>query len=508
MENTESFLNELPEINPNKLAAALGKEPCDFTREDIVGYVVGNGVKMINFMYPAGDSRVKTLNFVVNDVNYLQTILTCGERVDGSSLFPFIDTGNSDLYVIPRFSTAFIDPFSEIPTLSMLCSFFNSDGQLLDFSPDNLVRKAAKAFNDATGLSFEAMGELEYYVVSPEPPLFKPRDQKGYHESSPFAKFNGFRAECMMRIAEIGGKIKYAHSEVGNFTVDGKTYEQNEIEFLPVPIETTADQILLAKWVIRNVAWKHSLDVTFAPKITEGKAGSGLHIHMRLMRDGRNAMLDERLRLSDHALKAIAGMMDMAQSLTAFGNKIPTSYLRLVPRQEAPTKICWGDRNRSALVRVPLGWAVESDMSSAVNKSGKAMHIDTTDKQTVEMRSPDASADIYQLMAGLCVACRHGFEMKEPLKLAEEKYVHADIHKPGSCVKLAGLESLPRSCADSAAFLEKHRAVYEKHGVFPKPLIDAIIRELRVFNDENLHAEINQDKGKAARLAGEYYYCG
>lgn len=80
---------------------------------------------MVNFMYPAADGRLKTLNFVINDVAYLDAILTCGERVDGSSLFPFIEAGSSDLYVVPRFCTAFIDPFAETTTLSMLCSYFN-----------------------------------------------------------------------------------------------------------------------------------------------------------------------------------------------------------------------------------------------------------------------------------------------------------------------------------------------------------------------------------------------
>ena len=227
--------NQHPNLCPNRLVEALGKDQKDFTRDDIIRYIVDNGIKMVNFMYPAGDSRVKTLNFVINDYDYLETILTCGERVDGSSLFSYIEAGNSDLYVIPRFNTAFIDPFAEIPTLSMLCSFFNKDGEVLDCSPDNLVRKAVKSLKDVTGLTFDAMGELEYYVVADASPLFRAQDQRGYHESSPYAKFNDFRAECMLAIAQIGGRIKYGHSEVGNFTMDGKIYEQNEIEFLPTP---------------------------------------------------------------------------------------------------------------------------------------------------------------------------------------------------------------------------------------------------------------------------------
>mgnify|MGYP000028354418 FL=1 len=215
----------------------------------------------------------------------------------------------------------------------------------------------------------------------------------------------------MAYIAQAGGQIKYGHSEVGNFTLNGMIYEQNEIEFLPVNAEDAADQLMIAKWIIRNLAYKHGYNITFAPKITTGKAGSGLHIHMRIMKDGQNQMLKEGV-LSETARKAIAGMMELAPSITAFGNTNPTSYFRLVPHQEAPTNICWGDRNRSVLVRVPLGWAAKTDMCMTANPLETESHYDTTQKQTVEMRSPDGSADLYQLIAGLAVACRHGFEIE------------------------------------------------------------------------------------------------
>ena len=174
-------------LNPNKLVAALGKPSKEFTKADIVKYIRENGVRMVNFMYPAGDGRLKTLNFVINNEAYLDAILTCGERVDGSSLFPFIEAGSSDLYVLPRFSTAFLDPFAEIPTIAMLCSYFNKDGELLESSPENTLRKACKAFNEVTGMEFQAMGELEYYVIAPDTGMFPATDQKGYHESAPYA---------------------------------------------------------------------------------------------------------------------------------------------------------------------------------------------------------------------------------------------------------------------------------------------------------------------------------
>ena len=195
-------------MNPNRVVAYLGKPCKEFTKADIIRYIQGNNIRMVNFMYPAGDGRLKTLNFVINNEAYLDAILTCGERVDGSSLFPFIEAGSSDLYVIPRFRTAFLDPFAEIPTLSMLCSYFNKDGEPLESSPENTLHKACKAFNEVTGMEFQAMGELEYYVIAPDSGMFPATDQKGYHESAPYAKFNDFRTKCMAYIAQAGGQIK------------------------------------------------------------------------------------------------------------------------------------------------------------------------------------------------------------------------------------------------------------------------------------------------------------
>ena len=487
------------------LASQLDKAPADFRKTDLINYVKQHGIRHVNFQYPAGDGRLKTLNFVINDGAYLDEILSCGERVDGSSLFPFIEASSSDLYVMPRFRTAYLDPFSELPTLNLLCSFFNKDGDPLESSPEYTTRKACQAFTKATGLQFQAMGELEYYVIAEDKGEFPAVDQKGYHESAPYTKFGEFRQKCMNFISQAGGQIKYGHSEVGNFTLDGKIYEQNEIEFLPVAAEDAAEQLLLAKWMIRNLAYRSGLNVTFAPKITVGKAGSGLHIHFRLMKDGVNQMLKDG-KLSDDARRAIAGMMTLAPSLTAFGNTNPTSYFRLVPHQEAPTNVCWGDRNRSVLVRVPLGWTSGVDMCSKANPLESQADFDTTLKQTVEMRSPDGSADVYQLIAGLCVACRHGFEMPDALEVAERTYVNVNIHDKANESRLEQLDQLPDSCVASAACLERQRKVFEEHGVFSPAMIDGIITGLRAMNDRTLRADISHKELQA--LVTRYFHCG
>jgi glutamine synthetase len=311
----------------------------------------------------------------------------------------------------------------------------------------------------------------------------------------------------MSYIAQAGGQIKYGHSEVGNFKLDGMVYEQNEIEFLPVYAEQAADQLMLAKWIIRNLGYKYGYNITFAPKITTGKAGSGLHIHMRMMKDGHNCMLQDG-ELSQEARKAIAGMMVLAPSITAFGNKNPMSYFRLVPHQEAPTNVCWGDRNRSVLVRVPLGWAAKKDMCETANPLEAPSHFDTSIKQTVEMRSPDGSADLYQLLAGLAVACRHGFEMDDALTLAEHTYVNVDIHRQENADKLKRLAQLPDSCAASADCLESQRHYFEAYGVFSPAMIDGIIKRLRSYDDRTLRQNILNKPEQMQKLVNTYFHCG
>lgn len=500
-------MNSNLSLCPNKIVAYLQKAPQDIRREDIIKFVKDNNIRMINFMYPADDNRLKTLNFVINSEEYLESILTYGERVDGSSLFPFIEAGNSDLYVIPRYSTAFVDPFAEIPTVSMLASFFDKDGKPLHSSPEYTLRKACESFREVTGMEFYAMGELEYYVISEDMGTFPASDQKGYHESAPYAKFNDFRVECMNLIAEAGGQIKYGHNEVGNFTLDGKIYEQNEIEFLPIPAINAADNLMVAKWIIRTLGAKKGYDVTFAPKITAGKAGSGLHIHFKIMKDGENMMV-ENGHLSDIAKKAIAGILEHAPAITAMGNKVPTSYFRLVPHQEAPTSVCWGDRNRSVLVRVPLGWTGENDMCAAANPLEAGAQTRSPQKQTAELRSADCSADVYQLIAAMVCAARSGFEQPDALKRAEEMYVSVNIHNDENKEKLESLKSLPDCCVASAKALENDKDVFEKYGVFSPSLINGIIKKLRGFDDVDLRQRLSNSHKDMMEVVRKFWHCG
>lgn len=491
-------------FNPNPLVQYLKKPASEFNKEDIIDYMEVNEIRMLNFRYVAEDGRLKTLNFMISSRDHLDAVLSAGERVDGSSLFSFMEAGSSDLYVVPRYRTAFLNPFTEVPSLEILCSFYDHNGQALESAPENILRKAINHFRQSTGKNMKFLGELEYYVNSERSSNFPASDQKGYHESEPFAKFEGMRKEALRLIAECGGQLKYGHSEVGTFINGNEAYEQHEIEFLPTDPELAADGLIIGKWVLRMLAEKLNVEISFAPKITVGKAGSGLHFHMLVEENGKNLMLDEN-GLSDISKKVMAGILDMADALTAFGNTIPTSYLRLVPHQEAPTNICWGDRNRSALVRVPLGWTggVERMIFDA-NPDQDIKPFDTGSKQTVEFRAPDGSANIHLMIAGLIVAAEHGLNMDNALEVAEKLYVDRNIFKD---MPAGGLEQLPASCFESAERLEAKRELFENNNVFPTNVITHTVEKLKSFDDKDLSERLYGKNDALRELVQQYIHC-
>ena len=493
-------------MNPNKLVKYLKKPAYEFTKYDIIKFIDDHSIEMLNFRYVGEDGKLKTLNFVITSKDYLESILSTGERVDGSSLFTYIHADHSDLYVIPRFRTAFVNPFTEQATLDILCSFYTKDGNPLESAPEYILKKAANIFKEDTGYTFKAMGELEYYIISDKNDLYPTMDQKGYHASAPFTNWENLRIEALQIIAQCGGKIKYGHSEVGNFTTESQMFEQHEIEFIPVNAEEAVEQLIIAKWILRMLGQRYGITISFAPKITVGKAGSGLHIHMTLEKEDMNYIADE-IGLTDVGRKFISGILGRAQSLTAFGNTVPTSYLRLVPNQEAPTLVCWGDSNRSVLVRVPLGWIAKTNMIKDSNPQERGEVPYISGKQTIEFRAPDGSSDLYHLMAALILAAKEGILSNTSLDEASKLYVNVNVFEPENKDLFNSLKSLPKSCYESAKYLETDSAFYQKDNIFPKGTIDGFIDKLKKFDDKDLSERLYNKKEEIKIVVDKYIHC-
>lgn len=488
----------------NPLSVVLEKPAAEFRRADLLRVIEDRAIERLTFHYTALDGKLKELKIPVANRRQAEVVLAEGERVDGSSLFKgMVDMGLSDLYVVPVYRTAFFNPFDE-GSLDFVCRYLTKDGDPAPYAPDNILAKAARLFREHSGYDLQAMGELEFFLIGdPGPKIFQTPRQHGYHGSAPFTKSGRILDEMVRYITQITGAVKYAHAE-GGFVesvrsdteeIRGKQAEQLEIEFLPRPVEDMADDLVLGRWIIRNTAFKHGYTATFTPKIEEGVAGSGYHFHLELVRDGRNAMTGPGGEISEAARRLIGGLLEYADSLTAFGNMVSSAYLRLVPNQEAPTRVCWSDLNRSAMIRVPLGWANLRSLANRANPLETGAADDIPSRQTVELRSPDGSAITHLILAGIAMAADWAFRDSlslfkgfGPLELAERLHVKGNIFTDKEL--LARLPSLPTSCVESSRILIAKRELYERDGVFPPSVIDYVARHLENENDENMNAKL------------------
>jgi glutamine synthetase len=478
----------------NPISLIVDKPRDEFAREDMIEVVEEKQIERITFHYTALDGKLKELKIPIVNRRQAEQILADGERVDGSSLFQgLVDVSVSDLYVVPVYKTAFLNPFDP-GSLDFICRFLTDDGNLASFTLDTILHNAQEFFRKSTNLDLYAMGELEFFLISePKSRIYGSAKQRGYHSGGPFVKTGTILNDMVHHIARITGSIKYAHSEVGYIEsvrsnieeIKGKQAEQLEIEFLPTPIADTGDHLVLARWLIRNIAYKYNCVATFAPKIEEGVAGNGFHIHVELMKNGKNVMNDKTGRLTDGAKQMIGGMCIYADSLTAFGNTVSSAYLRLVPHQEAPTRICWSDLNRSAMIRVPLGWGKSGNLAQRLNPQQKEIVKDLEGRQTVELRSPDGSAIVHLLLAGITLAAEYGLTHAESLELADKLYVTGNIFKNEKL--LNKLSALPTSCVESSKILLEKRQLYEREKIFPSSIIDYVSKLLLRENDENMN---------------------
>ncbi len=478
----------------NPISLLVDKPREDFTREDLVRVIEGEQIERITFHYTGLDGKYKELKLPVSNRYQAERILADGERVDGSSLFKgIVDATVSDLYVVPVYKSAFLNPF-ESRSLDFTCRYLTRDGVPAPFALDAILSRAANLFRKHTGMELYALGELEFFLLSePESHIYPASKQRGYHAAAPFLKTGPVLDEMVRYITQITGAVKYAHSEVGCIEkvrsdieeIKGKSADQLEIEFLPTPVEDAGDSLVLARWLIRNVAFHHGCVATFAPKIEEGVAGNGFHVHIEAMLNGRNVMLDEAGRLSTEARKIIGGLCTYADSLTAFGNTVSSAYLRLVPNQEAPTRICWSDMNRSAMIRVPLGWAHVQNLATSLNPQQRTNFDETEGRQTVELRSPDGSAIVHLLLAGITMSAEWGLMHHQSLATADRLYADTDTFRDE--VRLQQFPVLPKSCVESARLLAQKRASYEREQIFPPSVIDYVCKLLLAENDENMN---------------------
>ena len=451
---------------PLGLESELGKPRSEWTTADLTKLFKSRQIRIVSLMHVGGDGWLKTLDFVPRSVEHLADIIDGGERADGSSLFPGtgIRPQASDIVLRPRPESAFLHPFSSLPTLVLMCGHAARDHTPLPQSPDTILRRAGDLLKKEAGTELWALGEVEYF-------LGKRRDEfdiyganeHGYHASSPFVVGEALRREALAILDDIGVGVKYGHSEVGYVAskeINGMVWEQHEIELALSPLINAAEGVLLTQWVLRNLAHNKGMQCDTAPLVAEGHAGSGLHFHFAPVRDGVPLPIkQEDGSLTEAARWLIGGLVQMGGALMAFGNRTNDSFVRLKQAKEAPNAIVWGEFNRSALVRLPI---VHQDASGRV--------IGTP---TIEFRLPDGSALPHLLLAGAAIASLHGRATDDLDALLEQTAATYDGDSDGI------RRRVPRNPEEVADALAGFRETLERGGVFPSGLIERVEKGLK-----------------------------
>ena len=247
-----------------RLERLIGKPSTEWTVDDLVAVVGRLGIRLVSLMHVGGDGWLKTLDFVPGDQAHLRDVLSFGERADGSSLFGAmgIPVTASDVVLRPRLSTAFVDPFASYPTLVVFCAHIGRDGAPLPESPDTILRRSFARLQTELGVELQALGEIEFFLGKrPDENDIYGSTERGYHASSPFVFGEPLRRRAMVMLSEIGIPVKYGHSEVGYIQpdeVDARIWEQHEIELALEPLPQAADSVLVAQWLLRNLAHKRA----------------------------------------------------------------------------------------------------------------------------------------------------------------------------------------------------------------------------------------------------------
>lgn len=405
------------------------------TKTDIRKAVQANGVDVVRLLFTDVIGRLKGLNITVSE---LDRAMDEGVAFDGSSIEGFVRIEESDLLALPDLSTFRIFPFETggLKSGMFICDVTYPDGRPLESDPRRVLRrtleKAARAGYD----TFAVGPELEYFYF-PSDNDATPLDSSGYFDVLPLDRSVDARKQTLKTLEDMGIKMEASHHEVAP--------SQHEIDYRYGPAIEMADAIVLSKVIVKEVARRHGMYASFMPKPIASENGSGMHVHQSLFADGKNVFYspDDPYNLSAAGRGYLAGLLRHSREITAITNQWVNSYKRLVPGYEAPANICWGRRNRTALVRVPAF------------KDGKSQSC------RVEYRAPDSGANPYLAFAVMLGAGLAGIEGNYELADAMEQ----DTYKmtPQELEKHA-VESLPGDLYGATLAASKSPLVRETLG--------------------------------------------
>ncbi|MDR0443985.1 MAG: type I glutamate--ammonia ligase [Treponema sp.] len=451
------------------------------TLDDINKLCEKNAVKMADFMMIDMNGRWRHLTMPI--ARLTEDTLKNGVGFDGSN-YGFAPVEKSDMIFIPDLASARMDPFAEIPTLSMIGDVYVIDlpeNWRFDQYPRNVAIHAEEylrstgiadeirigpefEFNVFDHVSYAVHGHYSGFKIdssqaewntgsSGENLGYKVPHKGGYHATPPWDRLGGFRSKATILMEEAGIAVKYHHHEVG-----GPGQVEIEVEF--GGLREMADKTMLTKYILKNAAIAEGKTVTFMPKPIYGEAGNGMHVHMHLFKNGKPLFYDANgySQLSETALFFIGGLLKHVRALCGFTNPSTNSYKRLVPGYEAPVTIGFATSNRSSVIRIPA-------------------YAKDPDKKRFELRSPDGTCNPYYAYSAILMAGIDGIKNKiDP----REKYGPYDFNLYNLSKKeQAKIKFLPQSLDEALDALAEDHGFLTEGGVFPNRLIEIWIENKR-----------------------------
>ncbi len=451
------------------------------TVKDILKLIEDNGIKMVDFKMV--DINGQYRHVTIPAENFSEDTLKSGIGFDASN-YGYAVVEKSDMVFIPDPDTAVIDPFCSIPTLSM-----SGNAMIIDYPenrplpqyPRNIVRAAVQYMKDlGIADTMNILPEFEFYLFDQVGWEISGREisatvdavqsywnsateglgvvvpkQKNYHIAKPFDISYECRSEMCMHMKDAGIEINYHHPEVaasGQFEIEPQLGE----------VVHMADATMMIKYIIHNTALKYGKSATFMPKPIYGEAGSGMHVHMLLMKDGKPVFAggdDDYAHLSKEAHYFMGGLLKHIASLCAITNPSTNSFKRLVPGFEAPVTVGYATSNRSAVIRIPA-------------------YAKSPEKRRFELRNPDATCNPYFCYAAILMAGLDGIKNKiDPHAEGWGPYDFNLYNLPEEEKKK--LKGLPTSLPEALDALEADNDYLTAGGVFPKELLTKFIATKR-----------------------------
>lgn len=413
----------------------------NYSREDIKKLVEEEDVEFIRLQFTDLFGNLKNLAITAGQ---LEKALNNDCMFDGSSIEGFASVEESDMYLHPDFGTLEIFPWrpQQGKVARLICDVYRPDRTPFEGDPRYVLKRAIREAEEM-GYTFRVGAECEFFLFHLDDngmPTTLTHEKAGYFDVGPVDFGENARRDMVLTLEDMGFVVEASHHDVAP--------AQHEISFRYDDALATADNIMTFKLAVRTIAKRHGLHASFMPKPKYGVNGSGMHINMSLLKDGKNIFADEKGAhgLSRDAYAFLGGVMEHMRGMTAVMNPIVNSYKRLVPGFEAPVYIAWSATNRSPLIRIPAA-------------AGDAARI--------ELRSPDPTANPYLALAAVLRAGLDGIKRQVPVP----ESVDCNIFRMSEQERRARkIEELPGTLAEAVSCMEKDAFMRETLGdhVFEK----------------------------------------